>query len=58
MTMRSNGNSKIIGAAIAPTPALTSLTGQSCDRATMRMVAKITTTQAAVTGVMGSDGRP
>jgi hypothetical protein len=57
MTMRSKGNSKIIGAAIAPTAALASLTGQSCDLATMRIATKMTTAQVPVTGVMGCGGR-
>jgi len=57
MTMRSKGNSKTIGAAIAPTAALASLTGQPCDLATMRMVTKMITAQAPVTGRMGYGGR-
>ena len=57
MTMRSKGNSKIIGAAAAPMAALPSLTGQSCDLARMRMVTKMVIAQAPVTGVMGCGGR-
>ncbi len=56
MTMRSNGNSKIIGAATAPIAALASAARQPRERPTIKITTKITATQTAVTGVMGSAG--
>jgi len=57
MMMRSNGNSKIIGAARAPIAALPSATPQPSELALMRrMITKMTPTQLRVTGVMGSTG--
>jgi hypothetical protein len=56
MTMRSNGNSKIIGAATAPIAALPSATRQPCELPTIKMMTKMTATHRAVTGVMGSAG--
>jgi hypothetical protein len=58
MTIRSNGNSKIIGAAAAPMAALISMTCRPCDRLMRRMTTKITTMQVAVIGKMGVGGAP
>jgi hypothetical protein len=57
MTMRSNGNSKIIGAARAPMAAPASLTGQSWELLMRTIMTKVAPTAVKVTGVMGSGGR-
>ena len=53
MTMRSKGNSKIIGAARAPMAAPPSLPGHSCGPK-IAMITKTTATALKVTGAIGS----
>ena len=55
ITMRSNGSSKIIGAAMAPTAALASLVHGRCVLL-IRMTAKTAAAPMKVTGVMGFAG--
>jgi hypothetical protein len=55
--MRSNGNSKIIGAAIAPTAPLASLTPRPDEpREAITITTKVTTTAVKVIGAMRSLG--
>ncbi len=54
--MRSNGSSKIIGAAIAPIAPLTSLVRKPSEPREMMMTTKTTTTADKVTGAMWSSG--
>jgi hypothetical protein len=54
MTMRSKGNSKSIGAAIAAMTALPSKALEPC--ALMKMMRKMTIAAMSVTGAMGSAG--
>lgn len=56
MTMRSKGNSKIIGAAIAPMTALPSWAFWLSERPIYKMPKKSAIMHTTVTGKMGSDG--
>jgi hypothetical protein len=57
MTMKSNGNSKIIGAARAPMAAPASRIGQSYERPSTMMTTKMTATAVKVTGAIGPVSR-
>ncbi len=53
MTMKSNGDSKIIGAARAPMAAPASRMGQSYERPSTMMTTKVTPTAVKVIGAIG-----
>ncbi|HEY2523151.1 MAG TPA: hypothetical protein VGJ19_23770 [Streptosporangiaceae bacterium] len=57
MTMKSNGNSKTIGAARAPMAAPVSRTGQPYERPSRTMTTKVTPTAVKVTGAIGPISR-
>ena len=57
MTMKSNGNSKIIGAARAPMAAPASRIGQSYERPSTMMTTKVTATAVKVIGAIGPVSR-
>ncbi len=56
MTMRSNGNSKIIGAAMAPIMALASAVRPPYRLPAIRMMTNVIPAATMVTGVIGSAG--
>lgn len=56
ITMRSNGSSKIIGAAIVPTMALPKATQNPLRLARYAITKKVTNPESSVTGVIGFTG--